>query len=318
MIIEKTVRLGGLFLCIFIAMKYALAILFVLFGSITFGQKYNTCEIYRYYGNDSTHQSLVFTQTFNDAGKIVHEVCNDMDNYDGPGAEYIKYAGLYDYYYENGLLKMVKSAATPGKYDKHLDTTITSFYYYADKRLSKEVSTNRMYGCPATDTIIIVDDGEPNGPNVVYYDTLDTTVVHYYYNLEGKMTIKDHWHSNDGRANGTEFFKYDEMGRVIVDSAYAVRQTFIKRFLYDDNGYSYVGFLDGGYGGKEEYILDSNKRVVEHSYFYDSDDKSVVGSIVYKLLYRDLTEYFPNGRIARTRHYDDNNELTTTHIFVYK
>ena len=286
MIIEKTVRLGGLFLCIFIAMKYALAILFVLFGSITFGQKYNTCEIYRYYGNDSTHQSLVFTQTFNDAGKIVHEVCNDMDNYDGPGAEYIKYAGL--------------------------------FYYYADKRLSKEVSTNRMYGCPATDTIIIVDDGEPNGPNVVYYDTLDTTVVHYYYNLEGKMTIKDHWHSNDGRANGTEFFKYDEMGRVIVDSAYAVRQTFIKRFLYDDNGYSYVGFLDGGYGGKEEYILDSNKRVVEHSYFYDSDDKSVVGSIVYKLLYRDLTEYFPNGRIARTRHYDDNNELTTTHIFVYK
>jgi hypothetical protein len=206
-------------------MKYTLAILFVLFESIAFGQKYNVCEIYRYEKNDSTHQSLECTRVFNKTGNIVHEVRNYAGYYDGLDEDFYR-DGTKDYYYEKGLLRLIKySGFERGRgVVKYPDTIITRFYYDNNKRLNKEIEVHRIYGCSGLDTVGVTDDGPPEG-TIYHIDTLDSTMTIYDYDKQGKMVSKkwyDSWNLSSSQIKGSIFFEYDSYGRKIVDSLLSI------------------------------------------------------------------------------------------------
>ncbi len=68
-------------------MKFLLAILLLLLGECTYSQGFHRCLIYQYYGNDSGSKALVLTQTFNERGKLVHEVSSHYINYESIGGK---------------------------------------------------------------------------------------------------------------------------------------------------------------------------------------------------------------------------------------
>ena len=323
MIIERDRPIGRSFfvyrLCTFIAMKYTLAILFVLFGSIAFGQKYNACEIYRYEKNDSTHQSLECTRVFNKEGKIVHEEVRNYSGFDDGLDDDFYRDGTKDYYYEKGLLRLIKYSGVEYYKVDYPDTIITRFYYNDSKKLKREIAVHRIYGYSGIDTFM-VDDGPPDGIMIKHTDTLDSTMTIFDYDKQGKIVSKkwyDKWDLHSNHINIANFIRYDELDRVTVDSIVHFDidspsnydEPLVNTFVYNSQGY--IFYLGKGHYGKTEFILDDKKRVIERSVFLDT-------AVTRETYYRDVTEYMPDGRIAKIRHYNDKGELAVTHVFVYK
>ena len=282
-------------------MKYSLAILFVLFASYAFGQKYHTCEIYQYYGNDSNKKELVCTRVFNDKGKVVHQASKHYQNKDEDTIEMkgengdmimkyitgnyvIEVNGVYDYYYEDTFL-LLKFFMDSSDY---VDSEKTFYYYDENKLLCKTLlkyATMKIkyFTATADDTTLFFRDASHNI-------------------IEETRNILPHEH----RAGGYIFqhkIKYNKQNKPITDSSYLAKGNISEALKY----YYYKNSF------KEVDVNMSGKNAMNTLYFTDGK-----GRIITKKWNDEAekTTYFKDGRIKISRYYHKGN-LATTHVFIY-
>lgn len=274
-------------------------------------QKYHKCSIYEF--RDSAHHGLICTQIFNEQGKIIHEAASYYCYYDVNGGQtYIKDDGVYDYYYEDTILIRSEYSDMHHRGLEHPRLTKTFFLYNNLKKVVKEIIINRVYDSPADTSISLEDDSRYINPARHYADTLDTLEGRYEYDVLGRLFRRDSF----------EYYKYDKENRLILDSI-SGNPAWIKKYKYSTNGYV-VYHWHGRYppDSKDEYILDEKSRVMSISHFYYNDFIKNDSYNAYTLFCRDVTEYYPDGRIAKHLYYTKDGygdlQLTTTHVFVYE
>ncbi len=289
-------------------MKYGLTIFFLVLVASVDAQKFHKCFVYQYYGTDSGSKGLVLTQTFNDRGKLVHEVSNHYINYEtigGNNTSYVRADGIYDYYYEDSLLK-VKLQINP---KEHHDSDKTFYYYNADRKLSRQVTRHHK-----PDSSEMFFDIEHNSWVVLTHD--DTVLL--YYDKKGNVEEKDSIRNDTTK----EYFVFDEKNRLVEDrfiNTHSQFESFRVKYEYREKEYRasfrYYNHLESA--SISEYQLDDAGRVIEERNYFPKYEDNGIPTEQYKLLNRTVTRYDKAGRIVMRMFYR-GEKLTTTHVFVYE
>lgn len=280
----------------FIVVKICFTILTFALAFNAFGQKYHKCSIYQYQGNDSGNKELVCTQIFNERGKIVHDTFTNFGIYVDSVLEPFLLDGICDYYYEDTLLKMKKN------YRMTDDSARFSFYIYNESgRLCKELS---FYRGRFSDTLFYTYDAWGNLQEINHRDFTRT----YSYDRQGRL-LKESVAEGDYPITTFEYAehsstRYFEIDRFTTRKFVAISDR-KKRVIEEDTYSCRPGRFVPEYNSKGEFLISSYKYWGHHA------DMSC------RLLSKDFTTYDREGRIAKKIHWRDN-EITTTHIYVYE
>lgn len=287
-------------------MKILITILFILVSYRCLGQRYHTCYVYQYEGNDSNKKKLVLTQEFNELGKIVYEQYNDYKS--GTSDEYSIWPNDTTYYhYKGSVLIFKKEKLFNG------DSTITQFFYDKyGREVKRKIFSYALKLLIENDSILILDTPR------LWIDS-----ILFLYNkagnlIETRQTVGPGTGKTAGLPNiKRETWKYNFHKKVKCHKAFedsSNKLIYTSHLKYRKNRFTvrmkgYVSQND-----KMIFILDSKKRTVKKIFIGYRNSNGYKLSTSYTVRISYLFDEF----IQKEEWFDENQKLNLTHIYVYK
>lgn len=264
----------------------------------------SVCEVRQFLGDDSLHQELVKTETYNARGQLISEVTKGYQISESHGWQ----DGTTLYSYNDTLRTQVLMVDAVG------DSVRIEYAYNAQGQLNRQRIYNYRLSAPSAR-----DEYVP-----AHREWALISESNYTYDRWGRKIIEDASRVHMNPMN-LQKWEYDDQGRVNKHEVFqGTRLAYKEDYQYFDNGYRYwrTSFDSQGNMKHENdpetgsyapmmfytYKLDTQKRVVEERI---TDEKQ-------QLHGRTTTSYGANGKIARKVNYGPDDQRFVTHIYSYK
>ncbi|HTF06171.1 MAG TPA: hypothetical protein VK826_19205 [Bacteroidia bacterium] len=290
-------------------MRKALLILSLIFTGVLSAQI--RCEVWQYLGTDSANKTLAKTEIYNERGLLISETFTHCRY-----GSSIETDGIWTFQYTDTLLISRTFAATDGDSMRHF------FQYDSSGKLIHDSYYQRRF---------VQSDTVPSGVFTFTRVVTDTNEGKWEHFSEGIYTY-DRWGrkvacTSKSERRGTEMKEtrvYDKKGRILSQEVFVggiryknVEYTHFKGgysylvTLYDDNGTMKHTLPPDSLGYwprlKTTCKLDKKGRIIE--VFNTEEDK--------RQREKTVTHHDAEGRVARKVYYDEQNRLSTTHIYTY-
>lgn len=279
-------------------MHVFLLFLFSVYGITCFGQVGGyTCDVYQYKDNKRADKTIVLTQTYNSAGKIVSEV------YKGHGQDMHigSIDATYTYFYNDTFL--IKRICA----DYHGDSTKT-FYNYNNKG---QLESWEYY-----------TDNEPYNWNTDKPKHWEKkSEVFFTYDEYGRKTVYDatklHYSSQNKYT-----WAYDNQGRLLSHKSYDTDELLSSEdYTYFDGGYSYTRIWYDSEGSPKRLLPEATTSVYTFTFLTNADGRVVKETTKNQkgdLINSATITYNKAGKIKKKVFYDGKNKTRLTHLYVYR
>lgn len=266
------------------------------------------CEVYQYFGTDSSSKTLAQIVKYNARGQMISQQYINWKDTDEVSTD----NGTYTFIYSDTLLTKRFFGSDDG------DSSRTEYVYDAYGKLIKQ-SFFELKSVSNGGGYIRPGDGANANMGRRWEQTSE---VNFVYDSKGRKITYDATRLHYTTQNMFKW-EYDDQNRVTVQTSYSRgRITWREDYQYFDWGYRYwrIWYDDSGnprHENKESYAywplyfynvtLDKQGRVVEEK--ITDESKRLHG--------RTTTLYNKPGKVLRTVYFNANDEISITHNYVY-